>query len=237
MSILPDLLTRLSHVSVSPLVLGCALMAAAGALVFVSSVGLLSTRTIGRSTSGKVRLGVTRAVGDSADRETPTLLRLFTPLAESLMQRTAQSERDWVEQAYDLLDRHKGSADFYAKKVICALTGFGIGLTFGAIAAASGTLLPVLLFPLVLSLLGFWLPTWELRGDLARRREQLLFELPFVLDTLSVNVLAKNSIVQGLNATVQVPNGGYLIRELLQVALDYQKSKRLRESLERMATR
>ena len=105
------------------------------------------------------------------------------------------------------------------------------------VIARTGTLAWLLILPTGLALGMLAVPKQELQNALKLRREHMMFEVPFVLDTLSVNILARNNLIQGLEATVARPEGGYLTRELLQVVEDNAKNGRLQEALKRMAAR
>ena len=187
-------------------------------------------RLLGRS----VQLGV--VPGDVDDTRT-AFERAIAPLTDALRERGSERERAWVESAYDRLGRPSTLASYYAQKVIGGLIGFAVGMLWAVLLTAVSLLWPLLVLPLACSLVGYALPTWQLRADLAERREQMLFEIPAALDTLSVNILFKKNIVQGLIETVRMPEGGYVMRELLQVALDYQKTKRMTEAFNHMAER
>lgn len=228
--------------SIQPVTLAYALIAAAGMFLVLSSLGLFSRR------GPRVQLDPRRISLEAEQerienvgitRETGTIFeRALAPIAQAAFKRTTLSEREWVERAYDLLDRQSGSSDFYLKKVLSALVGFAVGVTFGLIfAVGQGSLLPLLSLPIVLSACGFFLPKWELNADLAQRREQMLFEVPYVLDKLCVNILATNSVIMGLEKTVERAEGGYLMREMLQVVEDNAKNGRLQQAFQRMADR
>jgi pilus assembly protein TadC len=118
------------------------------------------------------------------------------------------------------------------------MAGFAAGITLGLLAAANGLPILLLALPLSLSLGGFFLPRWELQSDLKQRAESIFFEVPYMLDRLSVNLAArKGDLVDSLNATLMRPEGGYLVRELLQVVEDNAKAGHIEKALERMARR
>lgn len=226
--------------SITPLTLACAMIAAVGVALFSLSIGIpalslnrvlaIFLRLMGRS----VQLGV---VEHETEQSRTAFERAIAPLTDVLRERSSADERAWVETAYDQLGRQHTPASYYTKKVIGGFVGFGLGMVWAVLLTTMLLLWPLLVFPLVCSLIGYVLPTWQLRTDLAQRREQMLFEIPAALDMLSVNILFKKNIAQGLIETVRMPEGGYVMRELLQVALDYQKTKRLVEAFHHMAAR
>jgi hypothetical protein len=167
--------------------------------------------------------------------------RAITPLARSLLDRAGRDEREWLERALDLLNYPgylKTVADYYASKVLFAAVGFTTGVVLGgALAAAGAGMFGLLALPLGLSALGYALPKFDLQGRLKNRREQMLFEVPYLLDRLNVNVTAERSLAQGLITMVSTPQGGYLMREFRQVVEDYLKNARLVDALRRMAAR
>ena len=167
--------------------------------------------------------------------------RAITPLVRSLLNSARRDEREWLERSLDLLNYPgylKSPADYYASKVLFAAGGFTGGALLGvALAAAGGGALGLLALPLGLSALGYALPRFDLQGRLKVRREQMLFELPYLLDRLNVHVTAERSLAQGLITMASFPEGGYLMREFRQVAEDYLKNARLVDALRRMAVR
>lgn len=226
------------NISLNPLAFACALIAAAGMFILVSALGLFG--------GVRIRLARAQSLEDESNRIegiTPAtgsfLERVLAPLVRAVAARTGESEREWVEQGYDLLDRKgKGSSDYYLKQVAGGIAGFAAGIALGLLAAANGLAILLLLLPLALSMGGFFLPRWELQSDLKQRAESIFFEVPYMLDRLSVNLVArKGDLVDSLNATLMRPEGGYLVRELLQVVEDNAKAGHIEKALERMARR
>jgi pilus assembly protein TadC len=223
--------------SVQPVVLACALVAAAGMLLVVGALGMFGGVRLRwgnfnlEAESNRIE-GITPATGSFLER-------VLSPLMHMVAERTGESERAWVEQTYDLLDRKgKGSSDYYLKQVVGGIAGFAAGITLGLLTAANGLPVLLLLLPLSLSLGGFFLPRWELQHDLKQRAESIFFEVPYMLDRLGVNLAArKGDLVDSLTATLARPEGGYLTRELLQVVEDNAKAGHIDRALERMAQR
>lgn len=68
--------------------------------------------------------------------------------------------------------------------------------------------------------------------------EQIVFEVPYVIDQLTVNLLAHNEdLITALQAMMKRPEGGYLVREFLQVVTDNARSGQIGRALKRMAER
>ena len=227
-----------ANVVLNPVVMGCALIAAVGMFFIVSALGMLGgihirvgSRISLQSEDDRMS-GITAYTGSFAER-------VLAPLVREAMMRTSAHEREWVEQAYDLLDlKGKGSADYYLQKIIGGIAGFAMGLALGLMAASRGGLWPVFVLPLGLSVLGYYLPKLGLKTDLSNRSEQIFFEVPYVLDRLGVSLVANNGdLVTALSTLLRRPEGGFLMRELLQVVEDNAKAGHLEQTLERMAQR
>lgn len=222
--------------TIHPLTLAFALIAGLGAVLMGTALGLV--RGINFNPGNVISLAdeSNRIAGVEPDADSFTA-RVLAPILHALMARTGERERLWVERAYDLLDRHRGSSEYYTRKVVCATTGFALGIMLGLNFADVG-LLPLLLLPIGLGLLGYLLPRLELQADLKRRNERIFFEVPYALDRLGVNVMShQGDLVEGLKATLKRPEGGYLMRELLQVVEDNAKAGHLDRALQRMAER
>ena len=241
-------------VAVQPVAVVCALVAAGGAFLVATALGLFGGVRLG----ARLRLGARVSLADESHRMEGIdavagaaphagsfVERVLAPLIQVALARTGENERVWVERAYDLLDRRgRGSADYYLKKVVCALAGFGVGVVLGLMI---GGLAFMLALPLALSLLGYLLPRLELQHDLQHRAERMAFEAPYLLDRLGVNLLARNGdLVDALYATLKPSSspatanrapGGYLAREFLQVVADNAKAGHLDRALDRMAER
>lgn len=226
--------------AINPIALACALIAAGGMFIVAASLGLFAGRVSQVRTGKGVSLATEQArINGNIGTQDGTLFeRLLAPMTRSLQEHSSVTERDWVERAYDLLDRKKGSADYYLKKVLLSMAGFAAGIALGVtIVTTGGSLLAMLILPLTFSALLYQLPKWELQADLVKRREQMMFEMPYLLDKLSINILAKSNLIQGLEETVARPEGGYLMRELLQVVEDNATSNNVQAALRRMAER
>jgi pilus assembly protein TadC len=224
---------------VNPKALACALVAAAGMFLLLSALGVIGGRGPQIKLSGKISLADEAERINGADASSASLIeRLFAPVAQALSERARRTEREWVERAYDLLDKKNGSADYYLRRVVYGMSGFAVGIAVGlALATASESLVGLLIIPAALSFGMYQLPRMELTSDLARRREQMMFEVPYVLDKLTVNIIANNNLIQGMERTVEQARGGYLLREFLQVVEDNAKNAGLQRAFLRMAQR
>jgi hypothetical protein len=237
---------------ITPSILALGLIAGCGVFLALLGLGALGGAALGSLSPGSVSLadeagrigaGQTGSAGQAAGPAGRGSLadRALAPLAQDLLRRAKADEREWVERSLDLLnypDYLKAPADYYAGKALFAMAGFISGVILGsAIAAASGAFAAVLALPLILSLIGYNLPRLQLASMLKARREQMLFEAPYLLDRLNISVMAERSLAQGLIALVSVPEGGHLMREFRQVAEDYLKNARLVDAFGRMAGR
>ncbi|NJM41837.1 MAG: hypothetical protein HC853_14300 [Anaerolineae bacterium] len=225
-------------IALNPMAVACALIAAVGMFMVVSSLGMMGGiriqvgDQISLKKEGERMSGVTGYSGSFVER-------VLAPLIQAVMLRTGESEREWVEQAYDLLDiKGRGSSDYYMQKVIGGIAGFVIGIVLGLVLANSGNLLALLILPLAFSVFLYHMPKVGLKLDLKSRAEQIFFEVPYVLDRLGVSLVANHGdLLTALKKLLTRPEGGYLMRELLQVVVDHGKSMRLDYALERMAER
>jgi hypothetical protein len=222
--------------TIHPLTLALALIVGLGVVLIGTALGLVSGVNVNLGNSISLAQESDRIAGIEPDADS-FRTRVLKPILQAVLVRTGEHERLWVERAYDLLDRSRGSSEYYTKKVVCAITGFALGIVLGLNFADVG-LLPLLFLPMGLGLLGFVLPRLELQADLKRRSERIFFEVPYALDRLEVNVLShQGDLVEGLKATLKRPEGGYLMRELLQVVEDNAKAGHLDRALQRMAER
>ena len=231
---------------ITPTTLALALIASFGMFLVALGAGALGSLRLPSMFGGVSLADEVARVGseaeDAAQVDQSSLIdRAIAPLVRGLLHRSTADEREWIERALDLLNYPgymKTPADYYAGKVLYATAGFVAGILLGgAIAVASGALLAVLVLPILLSFAGYSTPKLQLTSALKARREQMLFEAPYLLDRLNISVLAERSLAQGLIAMVSIPEGGYLMREFRQVAEDYLRNARLVDAFRRMAER
>jgi hypothetical protein len=148
------------------------------------------------------RVRMLGARGGARDLTAGTLLeRAVGPLALWLATRAPRDEFVEIERAYDLLGRDKSAVDFYARRVLATLTGVCVGILF-ALALSGDRALPGALIPAFFAIGFYKLPALEIRRDLKRRGEQMLFEMPHMIDRLLVNVMAHRNIADGIKHTV-----------------------------------
>ncbi|MCL5998681.1 MAG: type II secretion system F family protein [Chloroflexi bacterium] len=224
-------------------ILGLALLAAFGVFLVTTGVGAFGDIRLPRVGAGVSLEDETARIEGESDQsrgQSSLLDRALAPVVTELLRHTKSTDREWLECALDLLNYPsylKTPADYYAAKVLFALGGFVAGSVIGVALTADGIVLGLLLLPPVLGLLGFYAPGLHVTSLLKQRREEMLFEIPYVLDRLNVCYAAERSLSQGLIAMTSVPEGGFLMREFRQVTEDYLKNTRLQEALQRMATR
>lgn len=224
-----------------------ALLAVAGASLITSGLGLLPlVRLPGRRVD--LDTDVERMRGDVRDgfalfEGAPFIERALGPMVQMLIDALPKDDLAWVENALDLLDHPgylKRSSDYYAARVLFSLFGFLIGVVLGLWAMVNGASAWAFGLPLMLGVFGYLWPKQDVQRRLAERRDSILFEAPFLFDRLAANYLAKQSLIEALIHLTSAPDGGYLMRELRQVAEDYLKkvgSTQFSAALERMAKR
>lgn len=227
-------------------ILGLAFLAAFGVFLVTTSIGAfggIRLPRVGAGVSLEDEAARIEGESDQLRGQSSLLDRALTPIVMELLRHTKNADRDWLERSLDLLNYPsylKTPADYYAAKALFALGGFVAGSVIGVALAADGAdgmVLGLLLLPPVLGLLGFHAPGLHVTSMLKQRREEMLFEIPYILDCLNVCYAAERSLSQGLIAMTSVPEGGFLMREFRQVTEDYLKNARLQEALQRMAAR
>jgi hypothetical protein len=206
---LSGLLSKLGAVSFATI--GFGLVSAAGVFLTLAGLGLFDAwipiaRWAGRlSQSTTIEEERARMASRSELRLIGgnLLERAVAPLALVLMRRAPTQHYEWIEMSYDLLGRDKGATDFYVRQILSTLAGFCTGTLFGtALAFQAGLVAALLILPVGLAVLFYRLPEFELKSDLARRREQILYEMPHTIDKLLVNVMAYRNIADGIKHTV-----------------------------------
>ena len=266
---------------INPHVLGLALLSAVGMFLVASNLGLLSglklpSFGLRNSKTLNIEDAMARLQGDESPAEItllenlPLLDRVIGPLIRSIVWALPHNEDAWVENALDLLDYPssiKTPADYYAARVILAMLGFGFGLLLSLTTSGDngGSFLDLFIYPLVGGFLGYAIPRLMIGGKLTSRKEQMLFEAPYLFDRLSVAIIAsRNSLLEAikdlaadeeegrrqrqaeieffmrtrLTDVTSVPEGGYLMREMRLVAERCTREQMpLGESFTRMAER
>lgn len=222
---------------VNATVLAFALLAALGAALMTAAIANVPDLRRLRLPLRRVDLAEAAGLVYGDDtlrlREDASLLeRALAPLARDLLARAKPDELRFLEAALVKLGGmryFKTVPEVYAAKVLLALAGFLFGVAFALALMAFGAPAVVLLgFPLLFALLHYRAPVAMVRSTLAARREQILFEAPYVLNRLIVfltmDATVSNAILNIAGRTERggVAAGGYLVRELRQVAEDYQ---------------
>jgi hypothetical protein len=81
--------------------------------------------------------------------------------------------------------------------VVHAVAGFIGGVLLALnLSIANGDYLSFLLYPLLLAWGGYFLPRWTIKSALIRRKDEMLFEAPYVFDRLATAVLASGNMLQ-----------------------------------------
>jgi hypothetical protein len=238
---------------ISPTIVGYAAMAVAGVFLIVFSAGILGNFRLprwlraGRGLNLQKELD-TLAGDDDSDPlvvldAMPLTARALEPVIRSVMSWLPRDDHEEVEAALDLLG-HPGfmrsARDLQAACVLYGLTGFVAGVVIGTAQwLASSAVTALVALPLGLAFLGYTYPRLTLSSRLSARREQMLFEAPYVFDRLSIAVMSSNNslftalqrlsedalpedrqkevefhVRTQLTKVTSVPEGGYLMREL-----------------------
>ncbi|MBU1747874.1 MAG: type II secretion system F family protein, partial [Chloroflexi bacterium] len=147
---------------------------------------------------------------------------LFTSWGERLRQLLKRADRD-----VEMLDqagrprRYRTVNDLYAYKILYALGAFIVGICAVALLGLGPGLLWL---PLVLGVAGLFWPDLQVRRLINQRRTDLLAEMSFVLDRLSVQVAAGKTIDQAI-AELSRRRGGLFTQELQRIAYDYRTQR------------
>lgn len=185
--------------------------------------------------------------GEHAPESDSLLDRALAPLARDLMLRASPNERRWLEASLEKLGPttlFRSVQGFYAAKVLLATGGFIAGAGLAAVLTAGGASL-ILLFtlPLIFAIPNYLAPKTLLKNMLDARREQMIFEAPYVLNRLIVYLTLRGTVADALlniaGATERggAAMGGYLVRELRQTASDYLFWGSMTKALDAMAAR
>jgi hypothetical protein len=227
-----------------------AVMAALGAALVTSAiVNVPDLRRIRLPFSSKTSLEVeAKRLQGEEGREGDSLLdRALAPLARDLMLRASPNERRWLEASLEKLGPttlFRSVQGFYAAKVLLALGGFVAGAFLAVALTATGAPLIVLfVLPLTFAIPNYLAPKMLLKSMLDIRREQMVFEAPYVLNRLIVYLTLRGTVADALlniaGATERGGDamGGYLVRELRQTASDYLFWGSMTKALDAMVVR
>lgn len=238
---------------IEPSVLFFAVLAALGAALVTSAIA--NVPDLRRLRGVRLPFGPKASLEAEARRlqaeqvtEGDSLLdRALAPLARDLMRRASPNERRWLEASLEKLGPttlFRSVQGFYAAKVLLAIGGFIAGAFLAIALTASGAPL-VLLFvlPLAFAIPNYLAPKALLKNMLAARREQMVFEAPYVLNRLIVYLTLRGTVADALlniaGATERggAAMGGYLVRELRQTASDYLFWGSMTKALDAMVAR
>lgn len=206
------------------------LVAIIGALsVFIFLESLLS---LGLGVFGKKKL-LDRLKAEEK-REVPFIFRLLSPLAEDLsklggLRRSVGKDAKEIRKAgYPF----PSVGDFYALKAFLAISFFFVGIGINLLLGAPTCLLP----PLLLGLLGLFLPDIKLSRSMRRRRELLRTEMAFSLDRMAL--LAEAGLaIQVIFREISASPGGLFTRSLGRVIEDMDLGEHPREAFKKMKER
>jgi hypothetical protein len=243
---LPDL--SLPYVETSTLFF--AVMAALGAALVTSAVANVpDLRRIRLPFGAKTSLEAEakRLQGEAQQEEASLLDRALAPLARDLMLRANPHERRWLEAALEKLgptSLFRNVQGFYVAKVLLAMGGFLAGAFLAVALTATGAPLIVLfVLPLAFAIPNYLAPKMLLKSMLDTRREQMVFEAPYVLNRLIVYLTMRGTVADALLNIAGVTErggdamGGYLVRELRQTASDYLFWGSMTKALDAMVAR
>jgi pilus assembly protein TadC len=207
------------------MVLFFALLFAAGVWILLSTVTNLFTgmRLSLRPWFGDVSLADSyNAIQAHADgpvltifRDRPLLDRLLSPLLEDLI-RLGKPFLGDAAAVQALIVRagypkpYRNVADFYAWKILMSLLMLVNGLVLVVVLGNLSALVA-----LGLAVLGFYLPNQHLAGLAKQRSEEMVSEMSFVLDRLSVLLTSGMTLNTALVRLSQA-EGGWFIAELKQ---------------------
>lgn len=227
-----------------------AVLAALGAALVTSAIANVpDLRRIRLPFSSKTSLEAEakRLQGEEEQEGDSLLDRALAPLARDLMLRASPNERHWLEASLEKLGPttlFRSVQGFYAAKVLLALGGFIAGAFLAVALTATGAPLIVLfVLPLAFALPNYLAPKMLLKSILDTRREQMVFEAPYVLNRLIVYLTLRGTVADALlniaGATERGGDamGGYLVRELRQTASDYLFWGSMTKALDAMVSR
>jgi pilus assembly protein TadC len=174
-------------------------------------------------------------------RNSPWLDRALTPVLEDWAGVLGHlvGARDQVQHRLIQLNwppPYRTLNDFYATKVLMALLLFVPGVVFALLVASLVGVWLILVVPLFLAILGFFLPDIQLCQQVKRREEMLLFEMSFVLGRVGVQLAAGRTFADALIQLTSRPGkGGWFLEELARVAAAYTSGESLMNALTWMA--
>ena len=154
-------------------------------------------------------------------------LNLFTPLNRRLLlAKIGERLKNKLVTAGSSLS----VGQFFALKQVCALLAFILVLVVSRL-----TFNPR---PLVFSaIIGFFLPDLWINSRIKKRRQQVLRQLPSVIDLLSLTVGAGLDLTSAIDLVVKKSESSPLVEELFNISQEARMGKTRREALRTMANR
>jgi tight adherence protein C len=169
-------------------------------------------------------------------RDRPLFDRLLSPILQDLirlgkpfMGDSAAAQALIMQAGYP--DPYHTVADFYAWKILASLlllvNGLVLTIVLGNLPAVSA---------LGLAVLGFYLPNHHLAGLAKQRAEEMISEMSFVLDRLSV-LLTSGMTLNTALVRLSKQEGGWFIAELKQYAREIDSGVSEPDALVNLAAR
>lgn len=201
----------------------------------IGAVGAPSGHTGHRLYASRALEGLLRPILDDFGRLLRGGLRRLG-LPDVAGARGAGGGPESLERALALVWPGMEPAQFLGHKVVLAAFGAGLLPLLNALDLAPWGAWPLWAWGLGL-LAGFFAPDWALARRLARRRADVLQELPALVDLLTLATSAGMAMEQALRLVAE-RSGGVVARELQQVAREATLGRHtLVEALEAMAER
>lgn len=193
-------------------VLFLAFLAAGGAFLVVDSFTGIVPRPRPRAAGGLEEASRLRKLAPDQDRITllekaPLLDRLLRPVLEDMARRQDPQKRERVELMLRRSGwKYKTPGDFYAARVLMAAMFFVGGAVFLII---SGTK-EMFWAPLLMGILGYFLPLQEVRSALKERERQVLTEMAFALERLAILLRSGLALHAAINVLAEAPGGPFM---------------------------
>lgn len=178
--------------------------------------------------------GVERLAEKKDDVELPPLLdRVLGPAIRDLVGFMGRNpaRREGLERRLRRSGwRYKGAGDFYANKVMTA----GLFFLGGAVFVAITGNLRLFFVPLLLGVMGLYVPDYEVSAALKRRRQALYVEMAFTLDQLALLMEAGLAFQQALKELAEKGGGGIFMAALRSAVAWIRLGTPVPESLRKM---
>jgi|GEM_PF-1096552 len=167
----------------------------------------------------------------------PLLDRLLTPFLTDSGRTLASLTGRALENEEDRLRRagfpYKTVGDYYAAKVLGMIALFVLGAIFIAVVLQS----PQMAFvPLVLGLVGLFLPDWQIRQETKKRASTLQMEMAFTLDRIGLAMAGGSALLVALHE-IASSGGGLFINELRAVCTQIDLGMHYADAFQQMLDR